>query len=213
MPSLRQLLLRHPPILLLDAAGARVHAGWLASERLESAQWASAEGEAGTALFAALSALGAAPGAAAAFALCEAPGSVLGIRTAAMAIRCWRALRFRPVFAYNALAVMAEGTADPDPNLAWIADARRDTWHFLRRGGELRRVGTCELGDGPLATAAEFRHWAALPGKVRQVPYDLPRLLRQAPEADLFHASDEPDAFLHAQPAYATWDGKVHAAP
>ena len=32
-------------------------------------------------------------------------------------------------------------------------------------------------------------------------------------DADLFRATDAPDAFLHEEPSYATWTPQIHRAP
>lgn len=282
MPSLTQLLREHAPLLLLDAASLKIQVGWFPGPHLDSPRWHAAEGEAGTELFRGFEAIGAEPGAAGAFAFCEGPGSVLGIRTAAMAIRAWCALRPRPVFAYRSLALLAEATskkgpaaaafpatagaelnpaakatskgdtaaaafpanAGPEPDTTpdataqhqrfslreppepaqeratlglaagleptWIADARRGAWHVLTRGGPLRRVPAAELGAGPFATPRELRRWSAAPPGTREVAYNVPILLHAAADADIFSATEAPEAYLHAEPAYATWEARIH---
>jgi tRNA threonylcarbamoyladenosine biosynthesis protein TsaB len=210
MPSLRQLHAAFAPLLLLDAAGSRVHVGLFPAGPTLEGRWFAEDDEAGQALFHGVAALGADPGAIGGFLFCEAPGSVLGIRTAAMAIRTWCALQARPVFAYQALAVLAEGSGRPDRT--WIADARREAWHRFVRGGSLLRMAAADLAPGPFATPLEFRRWSVLPSEVETVPYDLPRLLATAADADLFHPTGEPEAFLHAEPTYATWTAQVHGS-
>ena len=145
--------------------------------------WAAADEEAGVGLFRCLADLGVDPGTVRAFAFAASPGSVLGIRTAAVAIRTWCALAPRPVFAYQALELVA--AACPRPEAAYIADARRGAWHHLRPGEPLRRVASADLA-GPLVTPGGFRHWTALPAGVETVPYDLAELLPRAADRDLF---------------------------
>lgn len=135
---------------------------------------------------------------------------MLGIRTAAMAIRTWNVLSLRPVFAYQSLAVVAHALGNPEVSV--IADARRESWHTFRRGGKLRRVPAAGL-EGELVTPDTFRHWSALPAGVVRVPYALPELLAKIADADLFRATDEPDAFLHEEPSYVTWTPQIHRAP
>jgi len=208
MPSLRHLLADHAPLLLLDAASARIQVGWGRAE--QELRWSHADADAGVGLFQCLEQLEIDLAAVGAFAFADGPGSILGIRTAAVAVRTWCALMPRPVFAYGTLALLAE--AFPRPDAAFIADARRGAWHHLRRGGPLRRVDAAELA-GPLVTPQGFRHWAALPAGAEIVPYDLAELLPRAAGADLFRPAPEPDAFLHAEPSYATWTPKLHRAP
>lgn len=210
MPSLRQLLAAHAPLLVLDAASARVQVGWFPTHATGDANWAMVDEEAGTGVFHGLASLGADVTAARAFAFCDGPGSVLGIRTTAMALRTWGVLAPRPVFAYHSLAVVAEGLGQNDVTV--IADARRELWHAFVRGGALRRVPAAEL-SGELVTPENFRHWSPMPAGVHQVPYSLSELLPRVADADLFRPTDAPEAFLHEEPSYATWTPQIHRAP
>jgi len=169
-----------------------------------------AEEEAGTGIFRCVEKLGVDVGHARAFAFCDGPGSVLGIRTVAMALRTWVVLAPRPVFAYHSLAAVAESLGRDD--LTIVADARRELWHAFVRGGQLRRVPLRAL-SGPLAMPENFRHWSALPPGVRLVPYSLATLWPRIAEADIFRATDAPDAFLHEEPSYATWTPQIHRPP
>ncbi len=214
MPALRDLLARHAPLLLIDTASARVQAGWFEAGR--EPRWTVREEEAGTGLFRALDDLGVDPGRAAAFAFCEGPGSILGIRTAAMALRTWAALQPRPIFAYPSLSLVAHALGRR--NVSIIVDARREAWHCATVGadgtvGPLRRVAAQDL-TGSLVMPDGFRHWSALPAlSLERVPYDVPALLAATAACELFHAAPEPDAYLHEEPAYATWTPQAHQAP
>ena len=195
---------------MLDAASARVQVGWFGGTDPTQAKWEVANEEAGTGIFRSVERLGIDVNAARAFVFCDGPGSVLGVRTTAMALRTWHVLAPRPAFAFCSLTVVAESLGRE--NVTVIADARRDLWHAFRRGGTLRRVPANEL-TGELVTPETFRHWSTLPAGVRQVPYSLAELLPIIADADLFHASDTPDAFLHEEPSYATWTQQIHRAP
>jgi len=207
MATLRAILAAHAPLLVLDAASARVQVGWLEAG---AARWESAEEEAGVGLFRCLAALDVKPSAAGAYVFCDGPGSVLGCRTAAMAVRAWLVVQPRPVFAYHSLAVVAEAIGQNGVRV--IADARREAWHAVAAGGKLRRMPSAELA-GELIMPDGFRHWAPLPAGVRRVPYSLADLFPQVPDADLLRPTDAPDAFLHEEPTYATWTPQVHRAP
>ncbi|MSU25492.1 MAG: peptidase M22 [Opitutus sp.] len=208
MPSLRQLLAAHAPLLLIDAASARVQVGWLTGEG--AARWENSDATAGIGIFRGVESLGINVRDAGAFLFCEGPGSVLGIRTSAMALRTWCVIAPRPVFAYGSLALTAHALGRGDTTV--IADARRDSWHCFQLGGVLRRVPTAELA-GELALPENFRHWSPLPAGVARVPYSLAEMLRRVADVELFHATDAPDAFLHEEPSYATWTPKIHRAP
>jgi len=208
MPSLRQLVAAHAPLMLMDAASARVQAGWFAADG--SARWASSGDEAGLGVFRCLEELGADPGAAGAFLFCGGPGSVLGVRTVAMAMRVWRVEAPRPAFAFRSLELVARAAGRA--GLAVIADARRDLWHHCTADGTLSRLPATALA-GTLVTPEGFRRWAPLPPGVEEVPYDLPAMLQRTLAIDLFSESAEPDAFLHGEPGYAAWIPRIHGAP
>lgn len=213
MPSLRELTAAHAPLLVLDAASAQIQVGWIepgGPENASRARWEFSADEAGVALFRALEKLAVNPRDAHAFVFCDGPGSILGIRTAAMAIRTWQVLAPRPVFAYSSLALVAHSLGRAD--LGVIADARRDSWHRFQLGGTLQRVSTGAL-SGNLVMPEHFRHWSALPAEVARTSYTLAELFSRVPDADLFHPVDSPDAFLHDEPSYVTWSPQIHRAP
>ena len=210
MPSLTQILGERSPLLLIDAASATVQAGVLRGA--PPWRWSSLAKEAGAGVFECLDSLDVDIGSVRAFAFCEGPGSILGIRTSAMALRAWNAISPRPTYAYNGFAVVARALGRP--GAAVIADARRGHWHRMRDGGALERVPASEL-SGELVTPEGFRHWDPLPPGTTTVPYSLAALFL-APGvagADLFRESAAPDAFLHGEPTYRRWIPQIHRAP
>jgi tRNA threonylcarbamoyladenosine biosynthesis protein TsaB len=210
MPSLNTILREHSPLLLIDAASARIQVGVL--DAGAPARWAFRTDEAGVGVFECIEELGVEIDRVSAFAFCEGPGSILGIRTSAMALRAWDVLRPRPMFSYVGLAVVARGLGRPQVGV--IADARRGLWHRLADGGRLERVAASEL-SGELVTPEGFRHWDPLPPGTGTASYDLAALFALAPvaNADLFRPAGEPDAFLHQEPSYAKWTPQIHRAP
>jgi tRNA threonylcarbamoyladenosine biosynthesis protein TsaB len=216
MSSLLEILSAHAPLLLLDAVSTRVQVGLFDAQG--TARWAVADEEAGVALFRSVESLGIDLASVRGFAFCEGPGSILGIRTAAMALRTWTALALRPVFAFRSLELVAYDLArrGPAENFSVIADARRNAWHSVEvsagAAGPLRRVTAAEL-TGVLFMPEHFRTWATKPAETRTTGYDLATLLPRVSEADLFRATDAPDAFLHEDPSYLTWTPRIHCAP
>ena len=209
MPGLRHLLTAHAPLLVLDAASSRVQAGLLSADG--GARWEQCDDEAGVGVFRCVEQLGVKLGEVGAFVFCDGPGSVLGVRTVAMALRTWGVLAPRPVFAYHSLALVAHALGDSELRL--IADARRDSWHcFSLAAPQLARVPAAALA-GRLVMPENFRHWSPLPPGVGSTPYALADLFPRAAEADLFRAVVSPDAFLHEEPGYATWMPQIHRAP
>jgi tRNA threonylcarbamoyladenosine biosynthesis protein TsaB len=221
MFTLRALLDRHPTILLIDSASARIQVGLL--RRGRDPLWESATEEAGTALFSLTEKLlthASTPQAAIdAFLFCDGPGSVLGIRTAAIALRTWSAVHPRPHYAYTSLAITAHFLARSENlrNFSVISDARRDTWHRVSVDATghisaLSRVPTADL-HGTLILPGNFRHWSTLPSDVRTASYDLAPQLPALTDVPLFIDAPEPDAFLHEEPSYQTWTPKIHRPP
>jgi len=221
MPALRQLLAAHGHLLVLDAASTAVQAGVL--RRDGAAFWQRPAGEAGTALFtgtsAALSAAGTGLDEIGAFVFCEGPGSMLGTRTVAMALRTWLTLGPRPTFAYQSLELAARHFARKygRRDFTIIADARRDSWHARTVGADggltpLRRIATADLPPGDLVHPDHFRTWSALPRPATPCPYDLAALFTGLDDLDCFHASTAPDAYQAEAPDYRKWTAQVHSA-
>ena len=210
MPSLRQILRETSPLLLIDAASTRIQAGLLFAG--EPSRWASSTEEAGIGIFDCLETLKVEVAAVRAFAFCEGPGSILGIRTSAMAVRTWNALDPRPTYGYFSLALVARALGRPDVRV--IADARRGRWHRIVDGGPLESVPAADLA-GDHVTPEGFRHWDPLPPGTVEAPYDLSSLWEGPAVAgsDLFRPAGDPDAFQHHAPSYATWTPRIHRAP
>jgi tRNA threonylcarbamoyladenosine biosynthesis protein TsaB len=153
-----------------------------------------------------------------AFAFCEGPGSMLGIRTVAMALRTWQVLKPRAVFAYQSLAIAGhfEWTQNTPRDFAVIADARRETWHVQQVGADgrmppLQRVPAAGLPGGELVTPETFRAWAKPPRPAGACSYDLAKLFPALPNGDFFRAVEAPDAFQHESPEYKKWAAQVHS--
>lgn len=219
--SLQSLLLTYPVVLVIDSASTTTQVGLL--RRAEEANWEKSSQEAGVAIFtateAALNRSKVKLSDVAAFIFCDGPGSVLGIRTAAVALRTWRIITPRPVFAYGSLDLVAkfqlrQGAAAP---FSIIADARRDTWHSVsvNTAGDLSSLARLKANElvTPLLMPDGFRHWAPLPGPVHAVSYDVPAMFAAMSGVPLFRETSEPDAFLHEEPVYQTWTPQVHRAP
>lgn len=220
MASLSQLIATHGSILLSDAVSLRVQVGLL--RRDQPALWHETDDEAGRGLFCAAETLlgkaGLGLGDIEAFVFCEGPGSMLGTRTIAMALRTWLILRPRPVFAYQslALAAAAEWHRQSRP-FSVIADARRECWHTLTVAGDgalsaVTRYPTASLPPGELMMPTGFRVWSEPPTTLGSCSYDLAELTRTVPDADLFQSVESPDAMRHEVPDYKKWSAEPHSA-
>jgi tRNA threonylcarbamoyladenosine biosynthesis protein TsaB len=195
-------------VLILDASASVVQVGLVGPA---GAKWTTSAEEAGVAVFQGVEKLGVDFAALTALVFCDGPGSILGIRTTAVALRAWQVLNQRPMYAYSSLALLA--AAWRGPAVTFIADARRNSWHLLEANGPLRRLATSELPSATVfATPDCFRHWSPLPPQTRTVPYQIETLWNAADAADLLRATPEPDAFLHEEPHYVTWEPAIHQA-
>ncbi len=213
MPSLRQLLAEQAPLLLLDAASARIQVGFLGTDP-SGWRWQCSAEESGVGLFECLEALQVNPLEAKGFLFCEGPGSILGIRSVASALRAWQVVSPAPIWSYRSLDLVLHTL--PDPAARVIADARRDAWHLSTRGQPMRRTPSAELLNSEgLHTPAHFRQWTKLPPGIvpATASYELSELLPRLLDNDLFMPAREPDAFLHEEPSYATWTPQIHRAP
>ena len=220
MPSLTQLLASHGRLLVLDAASTRVQVGLLRSGA--PALWRGFDGEAGTGIFAGTEAVlqegGTELAEVGAFLFCEGPGSMLGTRTVAMALRTWQVLKPRPAYAYQSLTVAGHlAWTQQARSFAVIADARRDTWHVQSVGADgrlapLQRVAAAALPPGELLTPENFRAWAPLPRPAATASYDLAKIFPTLGAGDYFRPVEAPDAFQHEAPEYKKWSAQVHSA-
>jgi tRNA threonylcarbamoyladenosine biosynthesis protein TsaB len=209
--------------LLLDAASPLVQTGLLQDGRW--IEWRGSREEAGRSLFEGVATifrnheigLDQLNG----FLFCEGPGSMLGIRIAAMAIRGWQALLSSPlpVFAYSshellARMLLADSAAVP---FLVLSDARRDRWNVTRVDerhniGPLLRLSANEVFR---LDEARYRMEEKLlsqpPGEAtKTVPYSMenhagrflePGLLRQAPTAE---------PLIQQPPEYKKWNADRH---
>ncbi len=150
------------------------------------------------------------------FALCVGPGSVLGIRIAALAVRSWTALEPRPIFVWESLAGIARSAlaaGEKGPFLV-AAESRLKRWHALEvsADGSLgvpfeaesaqlnssgRRVlASSEAAAGVLTSHVAVPHpWSALPTFFTQ-----PGFLREELSPDALNVAND----------FATWSGERH---
>jgi tRNA threonylcarbamoyladenosine biosynthesis protein TsaB len=223
MVSCSELLTRYGTVLVVDASSTRMQLGLL--RQAEPPLWQSSTDEAGRALFtlaeACLREAGLRLDQIGAFAFCAGPGSMLGVRTVAMALRTWQILAPRPVFAFSSLNLLAReiGRTDSARPLAVITDARRDTWNLVRLDtaglpSPVARVPTADVASlpPPVYCPSAFRSFAPAPANARDFPYDVASALQSAREAPLFSPSNAPDAFQHEAPEYKKWSAQVHSA-
>ncbi len=155
----------------------------------------------------------------------EGPGSVLGLRVAAMAIRAWQtddaarpSGKARPVWACGSLPLaaalaLAGGTSPP---FAIFTEARQGHWHLLEVSPTVarqaafagaREVGENELPDGPLFHLPARKAWHKAPPHARTISTSLrdhPEILAQP---QLLHPVSTPTPFTGQPHEYKKWVG------
>jgi tRNA threonylcarbamoyladenosine biosynthesis protein TsaB len=150
------------------------------------------------------------------FALCVGPGSILGIRIAALAVRSWSALEPRPIFVWESLAGLARSAlvaGEQGPFLV-AAESRLKRWHALEvaadgslgvpfeaEAAELNSSGhrvlaASEVAVGVLISQVQVPHpWSTLPALFAQ-----PGFLREEHRPDALNVAND----------FATWSGERH---
>ncbi len=222
MPSLTQLLGDHGRLLVLDAASTCTQVGILSATA--PALWHQAPEEAGTAIFMGTESLLERSGCTLsdihAFVFCAGPGSMLGTRTIAMALRTWQVIAPHPIYTYQSLAIAARyaWAQMPGRSFGVIADARRDTWHYqpISATGNLpplQRLPASALPLGEWLTPENFRAWALPPHPAATCSYDLAKIFPALGDGDYFTATAAPDAFQHEAPVYKKWSAQIHQTP
>jgi tRNA threonylcarbamoyladenosine biosynthesis protein TsaB len=222
MPSLTQLLGDHGRLLVLDAASTCTQVGILSATA--PALWHQAPEEAGTAIFMGTESLLERSGCTLsdihAFVFCAGPGSMLGTRTIAMALRTWQVIAPHPIYTYQSLAIAARyaWAQMPGRSFGVIADARRDTWQYqpISATGTLpplQRLPASALPLGEWLTPENFRAWALPPHPAATCSYDLAKIFPALGDGDYFTATAAPDAFQHEAPVYKKWSAQIHQTP
>ena len=150
------------------------------------------------------------------FALCVGPGSVLGIRIAALAVRSWSVLEPRPIFIWESLAGIALSAltvGEQRPFLVAV-ESRLKRWHALEvsADGSLgapfeaeaaqlnssghRVLASSEAAAGVLTSHVAVPHpWSALPTFFAQSGF-----LREELRPDALNVAND----------FATWSGERH---
>lgn len=159
------------------------------------------------------------------FAYCEGPGSLLGIRLVAMAIRGWKTqkdFKDAPVYAYNSFEVslmLVKKVHNPEETYAVVSESRKGFWNILRssengKDGKVTEVSESDLGLLPGAIwLFKQKNLSAAEGDFQKMAFDYS--LEECPEifaqSTLLRAVDEPDALFVRETEYVKWDSKRHS--
>ena len=210
----------HFPILVIDTASTHTHVGL--GTIAGSWFWHESSEESGTALFrgvdSCLKKHQFTLGSIRTVIFCEGPGSMLGIRTAAMAIRTWtatKALTDTLVLAYTSLALAARGMLSETAStpFAVAIDARRRSWYCLNSDPSpepaptTRRVPADEADtiSSVVFLPFGFPVWNQRPEGWRDCSYEPKWLENLEIRSAILRPVDLPDAFIIDPPVYQRW--------
>lgn len=157
------------------------------------------------------------------FIFCEGPGSVLGVRLSAMALRTWRTLpehRQTPIYAYNSMHfahAIVQQTCTPQGDYAIITESRMKRWNTL-----IQKKGTQasfqEIHHEDIDTLPPTRYYfaqrehSAPPPNTLNIAYHPKAYPTYFNDLKQLHLCQEPDAFLPETPTYKTWSAQRHRA-
>ena len=214
------------PILILDASSKRVWVGVKPSAN--ELVWEASEEDPSKSLFTlirkVLQKTGLGLSQIGSVAFCEGPGSMLGIRTATMTLRAWKAIKLpatKHLFAFSSLAIggrLLETMERSSEECLLIIDARRDSWHAIPYptppDAEIEIIENEKLASESrtLVTLDSFACWTKTDAKLVSIPY----LPQTAFENDLAfgHLRSVAEATpLSIRPSdFKKWIPKIHSA-
>ncbi|EDY84946.1 hypothetical protein VDG1235_4580 [Verrucomicrobiia bacterium DG1235] len=155
---------------------------------------------------------------------CAGPGSMLGARTASMAIRAWKGIGIaaaQNVFTYNSLqigALIANASPDAPPCGLIITDARRSSWNTLpypqSRDDSIELIPneSLETETHSLVSFAEFPRWTKTAAKLIELAYDPTPVFEGETFLSLIEPTDEATPLIIRSNEYKKWDAKIHTA-
>lgn len=153
---------------------------------------------------------------------CAGPGSMLGARTASMAIRAWKGIGIKGaknVFTYNSLQVGARIAAQSLEQGLVVTDARRSSWNTLPfpldAGNSLRLKDNeaLESETRTLVSFVEFPSWTKSEANIHQLHYDPTPIFEGADFLNAFSPAEEAAPLVIRHNEYKKWEAKIHVAP
>jgi tRNA threonylcarbamoyladenosine biosynthesis protein TsaB len=217
-------MIEHHVTLCLDASSPVVHVGILSDGRWQALKKSRAESInaifAGTAKC--LRETGRELKGIDGFVFCEGPGSILGIRLAAMAINTWRNLPEIgpiPIAAFGSLqavaAILERGGVSRPFNV--ISDYRKNLWNLLSISASSPPAPIVSAGPDEIAALSgqvyhiPTRAFGSAPPKcARQLDYDLTELPVIARNPGFLRPVEFADSIQTNLPVYRKWQARRH---
>ena len=216
---------RHQTLLLLDASALESQTGllqggqWLSFQRIPGDTLETLFEGVSSCLQEACMELEQVDG----FLYCEGPGSVLGIRLAAMALQGWKSLpthKSTPILTYRSLPAIAS-LIQMQENLELpfhcIAESGRDLWNLLSLTadnwpGKLETVTSEKIEDlrEPVFHIPMGRQKKTPPGNVKSYPYNIEEIPRLMDREEILQLTDTPKVYRTHPNKYVKWSAKRH---
>ena len=154
---------------------------------------------------------------------CEGPGSMLGVRTAAMAIRAWEGVGLacaRNLFSYNCLRMGALLAAKVRTSIApalLVTDARRNAWNTLPyppgdNDPQITENETLEASNLPKLTLSGFARVTKSTATFDELPYDLDQAFSDEAFLDAIRPTPFAAPLVLRQNEYLKWTPGIHRA-
>ncbi|MBL4575227.1 MAG: hypothetical protein JKY51_03900 [Opitutaceae bacterium] len=216
------------PLLILDTASAKISVG-LRLNQSDAGIWFNSDEKAGVSIFRGIQ-----------FCLekspiqlenilsiiyCEGPGSILGIRTATMALRTWIHTAASPlsIYRYKSLSLAAAGlgfnNTETSP-FSVILDARRGRWHTLTTTqqdflGEIKSIDSNQASLIPhtIFYPKGFPLKTSLPFTYQECDYTPSLLSNTALLEKIVQQTISPDVFITGETTYQKWTPELTTKP
>jgi tRNA threonylcarbamoyladenosine biosynthesis protein TsaB len=148
------------------------------------------------------------------YAVCIGPGSMLGIRVSAMAVRTWATLYQRPIYVWESLRLLAEHALEQGVKapFAVINESRLKRWNFVsvKAADSFEPAVELEVDEvNAKGLALVINHSTELFSNAKvmdNIWSHLPRLFKKKESLKL---EPKPDA-LNPAADYALWSGERH---
>lgn len=148
----------------------------------------------------------------------EGPGSILGIRLSAMAIRTWRALPAwadAPVWAFGSLHFVAAAYQQQHRcgPVSVISEFRHKRWNLLEAGAEQVVAVTGEAlanAPTPLIYQRQRKSWEPAPSHAIEWAPDWTQHAATLNTPSLLRCVEEPDVFVTEEAEFQKWSADRH---
>lgn len=160
----------------------------------------------------------------ASIAFCEGPGSMLGARTASMAIRSWQAIDItgsQRLYSYSSLtagAVLASRHPQTPESGLVVTDARRSSWNSLAYPAstvselELKDNSELEAASLSLVTFSEFPSWTETTATLQAIDYDPISLFADKSFESYLRPVETATPLTIRSAAFKKWEAKIHTS-